>query len=1345
METFLGVSLFLVLCNPIQIGGQFTLPFLYTPLKRLFEGQLGNDPRYLKVTSEHVRSLKSWSLQKVNSESMSAIAIQSSILLFDPSSAGLLANLDNYWSYEIPFEKANKSLVDNVGDKTPSQLQQELLNYVAKNFFFDVATVASALGIPTANLSHSYEPANWEAVVHAMINESSLAFSRLLELPSAISLGELVDVDFRNTNLSKFEYTVFPFVSKKAILDTNITSSLINSSGIITGKSYNEITVANILHQHENVTLSPKQFGILYNLTAEQIKTVDRATFYQIFRMCGISIESILSMTLPELSRKVVGSMHIAPPCPVLIAIKGKSIASFQQDSVVNAQNKTVLEILTSVTNLTWRAVYWAVNTSLPDWEFLDSVTLPELAEISGSSLETLLNYSVGEAIELLFSLREDNALENKTKAHRAFVRSVLEEKLNLSLSEVVTLTGILEASFQNASSTWLFRTFFNATVTYFQLNLSEITAAMHLSREELHNLPRQEWNSVIYVIVDAVVTMEAANLQILTEKLFQLLGFQSGEISIAQLKELIRTKIHDLKQRKNKFENDPISWYLANSSVSNADYLNSSVLTLLLSASGFNSDELKVVYDFNSDQLFIIGGIRVSDLPRLCDLDTSATKDRTPYNITAELTGIKDSRAVCTNTRFYVEARHKNMSYLQTAYSGLENSSISFVNLVEMVTKLPWRQNVWAFGLKMEDWTVLYVLNQDTFKEVNGLTVGEFLSKTLLQIFERSVQLHSEDNAAVRVKKSENREPTLNILYGLFNTNEDELIKYGAINKAHYDVLLPIEVVPLLFKYLIAKFNVSLKSLDTALNLQPGNLGKLSPTEWPEMILPLKEEIIQSGQHQLGVSPHNFAMLLQETSDGLQNLTLAAIESKWDNAFSRLLKGKRAMEKESVLQIINQIGISNESLQDVTILEFIENRINITKSELLLLYNFSSTGIEVLGNYSFMELPIYCEISTDDLFNKLPHAIIVSMLGHNGDMTCRKVALVVAAATIPLDELSSKFSFEVKKNVSMLMLFEDLFQLPWSKIAWAVNASFLDWPVLGAVSLNDIAALTSETADNIKLHKSFREVTSELLALPRNSYTSLLNAYRSKLVNKASSIFNVNSSQVCDGCNILDILWNSLIQLRFRIDFDPHLLPNKLNVPPREFNLTLPSRWSLLVLPIVRDAYSRAAKALGMNPDRLSTLIEVPTEAIHNMSVKDFRAVLEQSIQPFIDAKTALTNSSLMDLAIANGTNLTALQNESIFNVIDLLLNVPIENVTFIFNWTAEQQAKLKNYTVDDMAYYRGGGLQGLGNENLLTLAQFILTEILPPRTPSPPTVAPCKRGLVRASEDGDCKGNLF
>ena len=553
------------------------------------------------------------------------------------------------------------------------------------------------------------------------------------------------------------------------------------------------------------------------------------------------------------------------------------------------------------------------------------------------------------------------------------------------------------------------------------------------------------------------------------------------------------------------KFENDPISWYLANNSISDADYLNSSVLTLLLAASGFNSKELELVYDLNSNQSFILGGMRFCDLPRFCGLNTSATKDSIAHNITEELAGIKESPAVCKNTRFYVESRHRNMSYLHSAFSMLANSSISFVALVEMVTELPWRQNIWAFGLKMEDWTVLYILNQDTFKEVTGITADTFLSRTVLEIVKSSIQLQIEDNPDLRVKVNQARSPTLNILYVEFNTDEDELIQFAGISKAQYDVLPVnvIDVVPYVFQYLVAKFNVSLKSLEANLNLESGNLEKLSPTEWTELIPFVKAEIIRSGRQQLGVSLPIFAELLQETSDSLQRFTFAQIESKWDNNFARLLEGKSAMENESILQIINAFGITTESVQNVTVLEFIEKKINLTKWEVLLLYNFSSVGIEVLQNYTFMELPVYCELSHGDLFNKPPHTITVSMLGHNDDMTCRKIALIVAAATKTVDELAAKFSFEVKNNISMLTMFQALFQLPLSKIAWAVNASLADWPVLGAVSLNDIADLTSETADSKRLVKSFRQVTMELLALPSNSYTSLLNDYSSELLKK--------------------------------------------------------------------------------------------------------------------------------------------------------------------------------------------------------------------------------------------------
>ena len=1317
------------------------------PIEHLFP-DISSDPKYEKVTIEHVRIIRGLSLEKVYNETMDGIFLELSLAgFFIPSfNDALLVELSNQWSYEIPVNDVNNSFVDQRNMLRSADYQEELLKFTGEKFHFTVNSVASRLGIPAISLSHSYNPNDWETVVHAMIEESTLAFRRILQLSSLDSLAQLVQTETQEllkVNLSTFEGLVFPFAQKKYILDTNKTSVIFNSSGV-TEDSYPDIMLTTVLENAE-INLSLQQFAILYNKSDEQAKTIDRATLTQIYHICGISVESILDMTLPEASEKVVGSVNQTPPCPVLINIKGKPISSFQSDSVVITEDMTVLDIVLAVSSLPWRTVQWALDASLSEWEYLDAVTVPQLAEIAGHEVESLLNESVSESVKIIFSLRENNTLDNKTETYRMFIKGVLKEVFNLSLNEVAILNEVPEGSLQNGSSADLFRSFVNATVIHFKLNLSEIITAVQMTEKQFFSLPRQEWNNTISVIVDAAVTMEAAELEMPTPKLLQLLNVTSDELSIAQLRELIRTYVQDLKQKKTKFENDPISWYLTNNSIPDADYLNSSVLTLLLSASGFNSEELELVYDLNSNQIFILGGMRFSDLPRLCGLNTSATKDRIAHSITGELAGIKESRATCNNTRFYVEARHRNMSYLHSTFNILANSSISFVDLVEMVTEFPWRQNIWAFGLKMEDWTVLYVLSQDTYKDVSGISEDTFLSRTLLQIFESSIQLQNESNQALREKVDQNRDATLNILYETFNTDKDELIHFAGISEAQYDNLRVIEVVPHVFQYLNTKFNVSLNPLlEANLNLEPGNLEKLSPTEWTELIPFVKAEVIRSGRQQLGVSLPIFAKLLQETSDSLQSLTLAQIESKWDNVFSRLLKGKSAMESESILQIITSIGITTESLQDITVLEFIENRVSLTKSELLLLYNFSSIGIEVLENYTFMELPVYCDLSNNDLFNKLPHAITVSMLGHDNDMTCRKVALVVAAATKTVDVLAAEFNFEVKNNISMLTMFQALFQLPWSKIAWAVNASLVDWPVLGAVSLNDIAYLTSDTADGKRLVKSFREVITELLALPSNSYTSHLNDYSSELVNKASSVFNVNASLICDNCKILDILWNSLVQLNSQIDFDPSLLPSEFNVSPFEFNLTLPSLWALLVIPIVSDAYSKAAGTVGMDPHRLSTLLDVSTEVIRNMSLEDFQDLLERSIGPFIDAKISLMKSSLLDLATVKGTNLKVLQNENIFDVIDLLLSVPIENVTFIFNWTAQQQTKLKNYTVDDMVYYRGGGLQGLGDETVFTLVNFILTETLLPRTPSPPTLDPCKLGLTKVSNDAECTGNL-
>lgn len=1344
-----GVWLFLLIITPIPIIGQFILPFLYMPLKRIFTGDFGRDEKYDKVTIHHVKTAKSWTLDFTYSENLNEIKV--TVFSFASSSsftAADLENLDYYWSYSVPFDELDSNYSDPLiaATKTPADYQKELLTFVSHKFVFDLDKVASILGIPTINLSSSYDPANWETVVHVMVNESSSAFSKLLELPTINALAELMDMevqDFLNVNLSRFEEMVFPFLPKKAILDKNSTSSLINSSGILPGESYDDVTLAKILQHHENISLSTREFGILYNLTREQAKAIGRSTFYQIFRMCGISTETLLNITSSEVSWKVVGSLYISPPCPVLISIKGKSIESFK--SIFDTLNASVLEILTDVSNLTWRQVYESVNVSLPDWEFLDSVTLPQLSEIGEVPLETLLSDSISEAVVLLLKVRADGSLNNKTESHRLFIKTLLKEKFNLSLSDVANLTALSEVSLQGTPSPSLFRRFLNATIANFRLNLNDIVFSLQLSEETLYNLPRQEWRSVIATIVDSVVQSEASDLQISTENLLTFLGVQSVELSIARLKELIENQISDAKRHKTKFETAPIIMYLSQNAVSDDAYLNSPVLSLVLSTSGFSSnetDELKLLYGYNSDQLFILQSLRINDLPLYCTLNTSTVKHKTPFNITTEIVGTREAAPLCTSTNFYVSARTKNMSQLKSEFSLFTNSSVSFVTLVEKVTGLPWRRNVWAFELKMEDWTVLYVLNEDSYKEVtSSLQLDPYLSTAFLRILNKSVELKDADN--VRTKIIEHRDGTLNFLYDLFNTNEAELMHFGSKSKAQYDVLFPIEVFALTIQYLVDKFNVSVSRIEVSLDLNPGELEKLSPTEWREMIPFVKNEIIRSGQHQLGVTIKNFAQLFQEIPENLQNLSLAQLESKWDSMFSRLLRGKVAIETETLLQIITAIGITSGSLDEVTFLELIEERINITISEVLLLYNYSSIGIDVLGNYTILETRGFCNLSEGNFLGKRPRDFIESLLGLDNEMSCRKIALVVAASTLTVNDLAAKFSLEVADSVSLLTMFEDLFKLPWPKIAWAVNASLPDWPILGAINLNNVGQLVSKTTAVMKSQESFREITMQLLSLSKNSYSQLLNEYRAKIVSKAGELFSVNSSRICINCDVVDILWNSLRQLNQLIDFDPQMLPNQLNVSPYEFNLTVPSQWSVMVQHIVRDAYLRATVALGMDRDRLSSFLRTSTEIVENMTLHQYQAVFTQSIQPLIVAKTALNNSPLLDLVAAKGLNLSALYNESIFNVIDAILNISAQNASFIFNWTPEQQAKLKNYTLDDLSYYKGVSLQELGSERPLSLVEFTIRQSFTPRTVAPPTLLPCKRGTVRSGNDPNCSGN--
>ena len=604
------VFLFVLLVSPLLAVGQFVLPFLYMPLKSLFPTSLGSDSKHFKVTSEHVRIANGLTVQQTYGKTTNYLQLRALLLVSDINLfASNLTDLDYYWSYTIPFNEADPSLsnVQFVRGKTAGYVQEQLLKIVSQKFYFQLNTVASALSIQEADLWTSYNPANWQILVHAMISESTVSFTKLLDLPSVSSLADLVGTspaELRNANLSRFEALVFPFLSKKAILDANTTMFLINSSGITPGKSYMDIAISDILEKHENITLTLGEFGTLYNLTNEQSKSFVKATFSQIFHLCGVSFESIKNLTLPEVSHRIVGSVHSTPPCPLLISIKGKIIRSF--GAAINPQTTTVLEILTTVSSLTWREVRHAVDASLPDWELLDSVTLSQLADISGHSVESLLNNTASEAVELVFKLHANGILTSRLEAYRLFIGSLLVEKFNLTLIEVANLTKTQEASMLNHSSPLLFSRFLNATMTYFRLNFSNIVSSVQVSEAELFNLPRQEWMSVISAIFNLVLKTEASDLEMSAGDLLQLLGIATVEPSISKLKELINNQILAFKEKKRRifaFRNSPLADLAASKGLTLSSLNNDSVFDVIVTLLSVPVEDASFIFNWTEQE----------------------------------------------------------------------------------------------------------------------------------------------------------------------------------------------------------------------------------------------------------------------------------------------------------------------------------------------------------------------------------------------------------------------------------------------------------------------------------------------------------------------------------------------------------------------------------------------------------------------------------------------------------------------------------------------------------------------------------------------------------------------
>ena len=1341
--------LFFVILMPTPISGEdFILPILYMPLKKLLPGVMPNVPAdFDKVTAEHVREHEKWSNEEVYAKTIRYIGKRAIIWISIDGGKLPGSNFDSKWFYKIPFLEVNSTYSNesNMEIITPSDIQEKMLHLLSRRFIFDLNNVASHLNVPVANLSESYDPANWEAVVHAMVEESILTFISRLELGSVESLAKLVRLtvhDLKNSTLGAYESLVPPLYPKKLVLDHNTTSTIAAAPGI-TPTSPEDTVVTKLVTEATNFTAD--DFGVLYNFTDEQVKTLTRTNFFQISRMCNVTVPTLMNMTLPHLSWSIVGSKFVNPPCLILVTIKGKSISTL---AGIDFDTMSVLDMLTATTDLPWRKVFWAVNASMSDWELLASVTIQQLLKLSGKGNSSLLDDSLSDLVELIYTLNENGSLGQAISDHRNKVRSSLESMFNLTTGKVAGLIGISEGQLQNSSSSNMVNSFLNATVSYFNITWNDIYGPAKITLQELDNLPQSEWTKIIRYIIKAALKLEAIKLQMSEDILLKFLDITPENATIANIKWLIKTRIQVTLGKKDKFENQALQVHLSASSVSDEDYLNSSVLALLFNASGFNTNDFQLVYNVDPGQVFILQQLKFKDLALYCGFSGTSIKQRTPFNITAELVGIKTTLATCKTTGFYAGSKSKPLSSLQEQFPILKNTTVSFVRSVEEITGLSWRRNLWPFGVKMEDWTTLDSLSITKFGEVTSQSIPDVQKKTLQSIFDSALQLKAADNVKLRTVHQEYRTPTLNELFRIFKTAGSELITVLTITQSRIDASTLPEVAQLTLTYYREKFNVSLVTLGNKVQVAEKDLHKMAPTEWHELVQPLKDEIIRSGRIQLGVSLQNFSDLLGHSSEEMAKLDLSQLKTLWNTIFIRLRKGKNFVEEKTISQLTTLLNLDQRSFWDMNVMAFMENLIGLKKAELVLLYSFNSDGLDVLTNYTFMDVSTTCGLTKAAINGTTPLALIKSLLGVDSPMGCRPVALAVAARTMTLQELSRKFNTSVNDSESFLLVVEKVIPLPWSKIAWALDISLSRWPSLGAVSLKDLADIRSDTPSNIKSQKSLRAIASDIVVLNGSKFDTLLSLYRLDIIQKVSQLFAVNSTEVCNSCSmdIVDIFDKMLKILSAKIDFLQSSLPPKMEMSGYEFKVLPPSVWWRAVPLIVADSYERASSSLGISKDRLSILFGSSFASILNMTLENFVPVMEGRIKPLIKVKVAMQSKSLTELADLKGVPVSGLEDKNIVEVITTLVSdVPLSNISFVFMWNAENISVLQNYTLGYAAKYKPGGFNSLKSMTLFDLVQFISGDVhgVPlPTTQTPSTRPSCREGYVLQEDNMTCIG---
>ncbi|KAK3715489.1 hypothetical protein QZH41_002227 [Actinostola sp. cb2023] len=272
------------------IGNKIIIPILHMPIFNIqpFTGSWENlNPQELikKFTASHLVELEpaTYNIDKLYVTHIRPIGNMLSgkyINIASPRAASTLSDINYYWSTTIPEIDIKGTELEGVKvqDHSFGEIQELMLINITNKMSIDLSKVALRLGLSVRNLSYSYDPAKWENVVHAMIEEGMQNYQVYLEIASVdklASLFRLTAIQLKNSTIDDFVSLLPPILPKKVLMDTNITRDILVFLGLAANSS--EAILYNMAQRTTNLTV--EQFGVLYNLTKEQ-QRVNRKKYF---------------------------------------------------------------------------------------------------------------------------------------------------------------------------------------------------------------------------------------------------------------------------------------------------------------------------------------------------------------------------------------------------------------------------------------------------------------------------------------------------------------------------------------------------------------------------------------------------------------------------------------------------------------------------------------------------------------------------------------------------------------------------------------------------------------------------------------------------------------------------------------------------------------------------------------------------------------------------------------------------------------------------------------------------------------------------------------------------------